>query len=393
MSDEQPQNRTLKRVGVGAGVIAIAVVALGIAVRSGADTELAKTTADAATPTVAVMRPDGAPASDVSDAKSDNARGLVLPGTIQAFNSAPIYARTNGYVRKWLVDIGDSVREGQRLAILDAPEVDQQLAQARADYQTALAQQKLAQSTSTRWSSMLEKDAVSKQEADEKAGDFAAKSAIANAQLANVKRLTALQGFSQIVAPFSGVVTSRSAQIGALVTSGNASAQPLFTVSDVHRMRIYVRVPQATSGQIKPGLHATMTLPEYPGRSFDAVMTRSAGAVDTQSGTMLIELQADNPDKALKPGGFAQVTLPVAGTHGSVRVPSSALIFRESGPMIGIVDGRGKVTVKPVSIGRDEGQVVEIVSGLTGHEQVIVTPPDALDTGDTVRVESANAKK
>lgn len=390
MSDEQ-QNRTLKRVGIGAGVVAIAVVALGIAARSGADAELARTTADAATPTVAVMRPDSIPTGDA--AKDDDKGGLVLPGTIQAFNSAPIYARTNGYVRKWLVDIGDNVREGQTLAILDAPEVDQQLAQARADYQTAVAQQKLAQSTSTRWASMLEKDAVSKQEADEKAGDLAAKSAVTNAQLANVKRLSALQGFTRLVAPFSGVVTSRSAEIGALVASGNASAQPLFTVADVHRMRIYVRVPQAASAQVAPGLHASLTVPEYPGRSFDAVMTRSAGAVDPQSGTMLIELQADNPDRALKAGGFAQVTLPIAGTHGSVRVPSSALLYRESGPAIGIVDGHGKVTVKPVSIGRDEGQVVEIVSGLTGREQVIVTPPDALETGDTVRVESASAKK
>ncbi len=369
------------------------MVALGIAVRSRADTELAKSTADTATPTVAVMRPDGIAASAAPGAKDIGTGGLVLPGTVQAFNSAPIYARTNGYVRKWLVDIGDSVREGQTLAVLDAPEVDQQLAQARADYQTAVAEQKLAQSTSTRWATMLTKDAVSKQEAEEKAGDFAAKSAVANAQLANVKRLSALQGFTRLVAPFSGVVTSRSAQIGALVTSGNAGAQPLFTVADVHRMRIYVRVPQAASGQIAPGLHASLTLPEYPGRSFAAVMTRSAGAVDAQSGTVLIELQADNPDRALKPGGFAQVTLPVAGTHGSVRVPSSALLFRESGPMIGIVDARGKVTVKPVSIGRDEGQLVEIVSGLTGHEQVIVTPPDALETGDTVRLESASAKK
>ncbi len=392
MSDEI-QNKTLTRVGIGVGVIALAAVALGIATRSGADAELEKTANDAAVPTVAVIQPDRASGAASTTRKDKNAGGLVLPGNVQAFNSAPIYARTNGYVRKWLVDIGDSVRAGQPLAILDAPEVDQQLAQARADYETALAEQKLAQSTSTRWSTMLGKDAVSKQEADEKAGDFAAKSAVTNAQLANVKRLVALQGFTRLAAPFSGVVTSRSAQIGALVTSGSASAQPLFTVADVHRMRVYVRVPQAASGQIAPGLHATLTLPEHPGRTFDAVMTRSAGAVDPQSGTMLIELQADNPDRVLKPGAFAQVTLPIAGTGGNVHVPSSALLFRDTGPAVGIVDARGKVTVKPVSIGRDEGAQVEIVSGLTGKEQVIVTPPDALETGDTVRVESASAKK
>jgi RND family efflux transporter MFP subunit len=390
MSDLQQQqsNRNLKRVGLGAAAVALAVVAFGIATRSGADAELEKTATDAAVPTVAVMQP-----GRVAGAQADGAGGLVLPGTIQAFNSAPIFARTNGYVRRWLADIGDNVRAGQTLAILDAPELDQQLAQARADYQTALAEQKLAQSTSVRWSAMLAKDAVSRQEADEKAGDFAAKSAVANAQAANVKRLAALQGFTRLSAPFSGVVTSRSAQIGALVVSGNAAAQPLFTVADVHRMRIYVRVPQGVSGQIKPGLRATMTLPEYAGRTFEAVMTRSAGAVDAQSGTVLVELQADNPDRALKPGAFAQVTLPVGGTAGSVRVPASAILFRESGPAIGFVDAAGKVTVKPVSIGRDDGQEVEIVAGLTGKERVIVTPPDALETGDVVRVEGGSAKK
>ena len=391
MSDEI-DNKTLKRVGIGAGVIAIAAVALGLAVRSGASSDLAKTAQDAAIPTVAVAQPTRGEGGGAAG-KDASANGLALPGTVQAFNSAPIYARTNGYVRKWLVDIGDSVRAGQPLAILDAPEVDQQLAQARADYQTAVAEQKLAQSTSARWATMLDKDAVSKQEAEEKAGDFAAKTAVANAQLANVKRLEALQGFTRLSAPFAGVVTSRSAEIGALVTSGSAGAQPLFTVSDVHRMRIYVRVPQAASGQLSPGLHATLTLPEHPGRTFDAVMTRSSGAVDPQSGTVLIELQADNPDHALKPGAFAQVTLPVVGTSGSVKVPSSALLFRESGPAIGIVDAHGKVTVRPVSIGRDEGQRVEITAGLNGSERIIVTPPDALETGDTVRVETGSAKK
>lgn len=397
MSDEQQhpaQSANLKRIGIGAGVVALAVVAFGIATRSFADADLEKTAADAAIPTVAILQLGGPVAKPDGAKPADGAgTGLVLPGNVQAFNTAPIYARTNGYVRRWLVDIGDSVRAGQPLAILDAPELDQQLAQARADYQTALAEQKLAQTTSVRWNAMLAKDAVSRQETDEKAGDLAARTAVANAQAANVKRLVALQGFTRLSAPFSGVVTSRSAQIGALVVSGNAAAQPLFTVADVHRMRIYVRVPQGVSGQIKPGLRATMTLPEYPGRSFDAVMTRSADAVDAQSGTVLIELQADNPDRALKHGAFAQVTLPVAGGARAIRVPSSAILFREEGPAIGYVDAKGKVTVVPVGLGRDEGQQVEIASGLKGNERVIVTPPDALETGDTVRVESGSAKK
>jgi len=389
MSDEQHQNHSLKRIGIGAALAALAVAGIGIAVRSGADADLEKVAADAAVPTVAVVQA-GKVAAGADD---DNAGGLVLPGTVQAFNSAPIYARTNGYVRRWLVDIGDNVRAGQTLAIIDTPDVDQQLAQARADYQTALAEQRLARSTSDRWATMLAKDAVSRQEADEKAGDLAAKTAVANAQRANVSRLAALQGFSRLTAPFAGVVTSRSAQVGALVTAGNAGAQPLFTVSDVHRMRIYVRVPQAVSGQVDPGMHVTLTVPDHPGRTFDAVMTRSAGAVDPQSGTVLIELQADNGDRALKPGAFAQVTLPVAGTAGAVRVPASALLYRETGPAVGVVDARGRVTVRPVTIGRDEGQVVEITRGVSGADRVIVTPPDALETGDRVRVESGSAGK
>lgn len=396
MSDEQQkpaQGANLKYVGIGAVTIALAVVAFGVVTRSLADADLAQTAADAAIPTVAVLQLGAPPTGDAKAKGSTADSGLVLPGNVQAYNAAPIFARTNGYVRRWLVDIGDSVKAGQTLAILDAPELDQQLAQARAAYQSALAEQKLAQSTSTRWSAMLAKDAVSKQEADEKAGDFAAKSAVTNAEAANVKRLVALQGFTRLTAPFAGVVTSRSAQIGALVVSGNAAAQPLFTIADVERMRIYVRVPQGASSEIRPGLGATMTLPEYPGRRFQAVLTRSASAVDTQSGTVLIELQAANPDRALKPGAFAQVTLPIGSGTNALRVPSSAILFREEGPAIGYVDPKGKVTVVPVGLGRDEGQTVEVTSGLKGNERVIVTPPDALTTGDVVRVESGRAPK
>jgi RND family efflux transporter MFP subunit len=382
MSDDSPsseqQTRMLKRVGIGAGIVAIAVVAIGITTRTSADHNLKQTAAQAAFLNVDVVRPT----------KPTDTGGLVLPGNVQAYNSAAIYARTNGYVRRWLVDIGDNVRAGQQLAILDAPEVDQQLAQARADYQTALANQNLARTTSVRWAELLKKDAVSRQETDEKAGDLAAKTALANAQAANVKRLRALTGFSELSAPFAGVVTSRSAQIGALVTSGNASAQPLFTVSDVHRMRVYVRVPQGFSAEIHPGLHAQLTLPEYPGRTFDLVLTRSASAVDVSSGTMLVELQTDNPDRALKPGAYAQVKFPISATAGAVLVPSSALMYAENGPTVAIVGPDDRVTIKSVKLGRDEGKVVEVTLGLTGNERIVDTPPDALVTGDKVHVEA-----
>jgi RND family efflux transporter MFP subunit len=379
---DEVQSRTVKRTGLIAAVVAIGVVAVGVTARMNTDRELAVTARDNAVQTVSVVRPK----------KGGGEGSLMLPGNIQAFNSAPIFARTNGYVRRWLVDIGDPVGAGQTLAILDAPEVDQQLAQAQADYQTAVANQKLARTTAERWQTLLSKDAVSRQEADEKAGDYAAKTAVANAQLANVKRLRAMKGFERLTAPFPGVVTSRSAQIGALVTSGTAASQPLFTVSDVHRMRIYVRVPQNYSAQIHPGMQTQLTVPEYPGRTFDAVLVRTAGAVDPQSGTVLVELQADNSDRALKPGAYAQVSFPLAGATSTLRLPGSAILLRGSGPTVVIVDKNGRARVQPVTIGRDQGKEVEIVAGLTGNEQVVETPPDAVESGDQLRVGGRHAK-
>ncbi|MBO9378235.1 efflux RND transporter periplasmic adaptor subunit [Sphingomonas histidinilytica] len=377
--DRGPDGRTLKRVGIGAGAVALIVVGIGVASRISATNELRRTAADAAVPTVSVVLP-------TVDGEGGK---LLLPGNVQAFNSAAIYARTNGYVRRWLADIGDRVHAGQPLAVLDAPELDQQLAAARADYQTALANQRLADITAKRWSAMLAQDAVSRQEADEKAGDLAARTALSNAALANVKRLQALQGFTRLTAPFDGVVTSRSAQIGALVVAGNAAAQPLFTVSDTHRMRVYVRVPQGYSASIRPGMEATLSLPEYPGRAFAARLTRSAGAVDAQSGAVLVELQADNRDGALKPGAFAQVSFRVgAGQGNGVSLPGSTILYGKDGPTVAVVGRDGHVTVKPVAIARDEGATVLLSGGVVPGERVIDTPPDAIRSGDRVRVQT-----
>ncbi|WP_150293809.1 efflux RND transporter periplasmic adaptor subunit [Sphingobium estronivorans] len=374
-----PDSRTLKRVGIGAAIVAVAVVGLGLESRINATNELKRVAAETSIPTVAVVMP-------ATDGEGD---ALVLPGNVQAYNSAAIFARTNGYVRRWLADIGDRVQAGQPLAILDAPEVDQQLAQAQADYQTALANERLSATTSKRWASMLAQDAVSRQEADEKAGDLAARKALSNAALANVKRLQALQGFTRLSAPFSGVVTSRSAQIGALVVAGNAAAQPLFTVSDTHRMRIYVRVPQGYSAEIRPGMAATLSLPEYPGRSFNATLTSSSDAVDAQSGAVLVQLQTDNADGALKPGAFAQVRFKVAaGSGNGLSLPGSAILYGNDGPTVAVVGGDGRVTVKPVIIARDRGNVVQLSSGLSPTDRVIDTPPDAIRSGDKVHVQS-----
>ncbi len=378
-----PDSRTLKRVGIGAAVVAIIVVAFGITSRINATNELRETATEAALPNVVVVKPT----------MDEDGSSLVLPGNVQAYNSAAIYARTNGYVRRWLADIGDRVGAGQSLAILDAPEVDQQLAAAQANYQTALANQNLAEITSRRWSAMLKEDAVSQQEADEKAGDLAARKAVTNAALADVKRLKALQGFTRLSAPFAGVVTSRSAQIGSLVVAGNASAQPLFTVSDVHRVRIYVRVPQGYSASVRPGMTASLILPEYPGRTFDATVTSSAGAVDAQSGSVLVQLQANNPDGALHPGAFSQVSFKTgAGQGNSVVLPGSAILYGNDGPTVAIADRSGKVTVKPVTITRDEGKVVHVAGGIGPNDQVIDTPPDAMRSGDKVRIQAPAAK-
>jgi len=374
--DHAPSNARLKVLGLGVGLLALAVAAVGIGVRLHSTAALRDTSAASAIPDVAVVRPQAPDGGDELD----------LPGTVQAFNSAAINARTNGYVKRWLADIGDHVHAGQALAILDAPDVDQQLAQAEADYQTALANQHLAETTARRWSNLLAQDAVSHQEADEKAGDLAAKSALAHSALANVKRLKATQGFETLEAPFDGVVTSRSAQIGALVVAGNASAQPLFTVSDVHQMRIYVRVPQNASAMIHPGIVAQLALPEYPGRKFPATLVRSSGSVDAQSGSVLVELDADNGDNALKPGAYAQVHFSAVHAGNALALPGSALLYGKEGPSIAVVDKDGVVTVKPVTIARDEGAMVLVSVGVAPSDVVIDTPPDAVRSGDTVRV-------
>ncbi len=302
----ESRNFSLRTAAIAAVAIAVLVVAFGVFTRVRAEQQLTTWTSAQSTPIVSVITPK---ATGTGDA-------LTLPGNVQALNSAAIFARTTGYVRQWYVDIGDTVHTGQTLAVLDAPDLDQQVAAGRADLRTAQANQNLAQTTATRWTALLAKDAVSKQVTDQTIGDLAAKTALTNAAEANVRRLDALKGFTRLTAPFDGVVTSRSTQIGALVPVGTPTSTPLFTVSDVSRMRIYVRVPQSYSAEIHPGLHASLTLPEYPGRTFDVVLTRSASAVDPLSGTMLVELQADNKDRALKPGARQRTDVRKQGKSG-----------------------------------------------------------------------------
>ncbi|MCO6417469.1 efflux RND transporter periplasmic adaptor subunit [Siccirubricoccus sp. KC 17139] len=351
--------------------------ALKVSARLDAEEELREVTASVAVPSVRVILP-----------RPVEPRPLALPGRLQAWAEAPVYARTNGFVARRLADIGDRVQAGQVLALIDTPDLDQQLAAAEAAVGTARAQRDLAARTAQRWNELSARNVVSQQATDERRGDLAARTAQLSQAEAEVNRLRALTGFKQVTAPFDGVVTSRAIDVGGLIVSGSTSTPPLFTVTDMSHLRLYVRVPQAYTGSIRQGMKAEFTVPEYPDRSFTAELTRTADAVDAQSGAMLVQFTVDNPDGALKPGGYAQVRLelpPQASAAPQLRVPASALIFRASGTSIAVVDGEGRVTVKPVRIARDLGAVLDIASGLEPGDRVIDSPSDAIRSGDQVR--------
>lgn len=373
--------RLLRLLGLAAGVIGILVVVAGLADRYFVNRAVARWTAEQLTPTVSVIRPSGAGGSNT----------LLLPGTLQAFYSAPIYARVPGYLRAWYSDIGAKVHKDQVLGIIETPELDQQIAQAKADLANAQAAQGISAITAKRWTSLLALDAVSKQEAEEKTSDLQAKLAQTNASKANLDRLMALQSFSKIVAPFDGVVTNRSVDVGALVNEGAQSSSPLFTVADIHQIRVYVSVPQNYSAEIRPGVRATLSLPEYPGREFSAALATTADAISQQSNTLLVEFLADNSDGALKPGGYAQVSIHLSPSSSVVSVPASALIFDEHGLHVATVLTDNRVLMKPVKIERDLGTEVDISSGLMPDDRVIDNPPDSLANGDHVKIQANGA--
>ena len=363
-----------------AGVcVAAVVVGAGLLTRGMASQQLKSETAADGIPTVSVVRPQ----ADLA------AQTLVLPGQAQAFYTATIRARVDGYLKRWYDDIGAKVASGALLADIDTPELDQQLAQARADLATAQANQQLAQTTARRWNSLLSQDAVSRQEAEEKNGDLAAKTALVTAAHANVQRLEALEGFKRIVAPFAGVVTARNTDIGALINTGNPNDPGLFTVSDVHRLRIYVSVPQDDAADIDAGETVSLTAPEYPGRSFQATLASTSGAIGAQSGALTVEAQIDNADGALKPGDYVQVTFQLPAQAGAVRLPAGALMFRHEGMAVAVVGPHGRVQIKPVTIARDLGSTVVIATGLSPGDAVVANPPDSIVSGELVRVAGA----
>lgn len=375
-------NRRLKLAAVIAACLAALVVIAGLAGRMHDSAKLKNWTNVQSIPPVTVVTPK----SGMAD------QNLVLPGALQADFNAPIYSRVSGYVHAWYVDIGAKVKAGQVLATIDTPELDQQLIQARADLESAKANMRLASTTAARWASLLTQDAVSKQESEEKAGDFAVKTAMVNAAQANVNRLLALKSFSRIVAPFDGVVTARRTDIGDLVNAG-AGATPnseLFDVAKVDNLRLYVHVPQSYSSRIRPGMTADLTVPEYPGRTFKSQLTTTSNAVSDNSGTLLVELAVNNANGALQPGDYAQVTFDLANAQtvgaSSLQVPASALLFRKEGLQVAIVDSANRVRLQKVSVGADLGQAVEVTAGLSPTDRIIDNPPDSISTGDLVRV-------
>jgi RND family efflux transporter MFP subunit len=369
----------LRPAGLGACVVLALVVLAGLVARGLAGQSLKTWTAAQAVPTVGVVRPG----ADLG------AHGLVLPGQVQAFFDAPIHARVSGYLKAWYDDIGAHVKAGQVLAIVDTPDLDQQLTQAKADLATAVATQQLAKTTAARWNGLLAQDAVSRQETEEKNGDLAEKNALVGAAQASVDRLGALESFKRITAPFDGVVTARTTDIGQLIAAGTPNDPGLFTVSDVHRLRIYVSVPQAYAARIHTGDTISLTVPEYAGRTFQASVVSTSGAIGTQTGALLVEAQIDNADGALKPGDYAQVTFNLPPETGTLSLPASALMFRHSGMEVAVVGAGDRVEMRHVTIARDLGVSVDISTGLKPGEAVIDNPPDSLVNGETVRMAGA----
>jgi RND family efflux transporter MFP subunit len=365
-------------IAVLALAIVAAIVVSGILPRIHARADLDKETAKMAIPTVSIVHPKlGAPAQEV-----------VLPANVQAYIDAPIYARTNGYLKHWYADIGAHVKAGQLLADIETPEVDQQLRQSKADLATAEANLNLSKITATRYADLLKTDSVSKQDADNAAGDFAAKQATVQSAQANVKRLEELQAFEKIYAPFEGVITARNTDIGALIDSGSSGGTrtELFHIAQPDKLRVYVNVPEAYSQAAKPGLTADLALSEFPGRLFPGTLVRTAEAIDQTTRTLLVEIRVNNPTGTLLSGAYAEVHLKLPTATSAFLRPVNTLLFRSEGLRVAsVTDGR-HAELKPVTLGHDFGSEVEVVAGLTGNESVIVNPPDSIVSGEEVRI-------
>jgi RND family efflux transporter MFP subunit len=357
--------------------VAAAVVAHGLGLRAAQDSRLHALTEAAAVPNVAVVTPSSA----------DNHSGLELPGRLEAYIRAPIYARVPGYLKSWSHDIGSRVQAGDVLAEIDTPDLDQQLSQARADLNVAQANAKLAEITAKRWQSLAGTDAVATQDVDQRNFTWNANVAQVKAAKANVDRLVAEEGFKHLIAPFDGIVTARETDIGALINVGaGGGGTELFVVSDTSKLRVYVNVPQNFVPSVPPGTKATISVPEHPGKTYSGTVEASAQSVTPSSGTTLMEIIVDNTAGELMPGDYASIHLEVTSAGPVLSVPSSALIFDAKGLSIATVDSAERVRLKPVSIARDLGTVVEVASGLAPDDRVIENPPDGVENGAAVHL-------
>src|ERR1700757_4487046 len=377
---ESPQPGRSRRPWLTALVAFLIVAGLfiaGVLPRVKARATVAKETAELAVPTVVVVQPKRTGAS----------QEIVLPANVQAFKDSPIYARTNGYLKRWYADIGTRVKAGQLLAEIDTPEVDQQLRQARADLSTAEANLHLSEITSTRYQGLLKTDSVSQQDADNASGDFAAKKAIVQSAQANVRRLEELTSFQKIYAPFDGIITARNTDIGQLIDSGSSGGpkSELFHMAQPGKLRVYVNVPQVYSQLAKPGLKADLTLAEFPGRRFEGTLIRTADAIDFATRTLLVEIEVNNPTGELLSGAYAEVHLKLPGNIATFTIPVNTLLFRAEGLRVAVVKD-GKANLVPVTLGRDFGSEVEVLTGLNGDENLIVNPPDSIVSGQSVRL-------
>jgi len=365
-------------------IVAIAVAALlisGIWSRVRARTTLNAETAQVALPAVSVVSPKAtAPAEEI-----------ILPGNIQPFITSPIYARTNGYLRKWYFDIGAHVKKGQLLALIETPEVDQQLAQSLSNLNTAKANLALAEITKNRYRGLLQTHAVSQQDADSAVGTYNADKAIVEASQANVKQLQALQSFEKIYAPFDGVITARNTDIGDLINSGSAGGvkTDLFHIAQPGTLRVYVNVPEAYSQGIRVGMTADLSLAEFPGQKFQGKLVRTAEAINVTTRTLLVEIDVPNPTGTLLTGSYAEVHLNIPSQTSTLLLPVNTLIFRSQGLHVGVVKD-GKVVLTAVTAGHDFGNQIEIVSGLNPDDQVIVNPPDSIVHGQQVQIVQAS---
>jgi RND family efflux transporter MFP subunit len=371
--------RLTRGTWIGMAVVAFivaTVVVFGVTARRGTERTLEKETAVASIPSVNVVYPT--PSTLSSE--------LALPGNTQAFTDTPIYSRTSGYLKNWFFDIGAHVHKGQLMAQIETPELDQQLQVAQADLKSAQANLDLANTTSARYQNLLKTNSVSKQETDVAVSDAAAKKAAVDASMANVRRLEQLQSFENVYAPFDGIVTARNTDIGRLISAGqNTTAQELFHLAAIGKIRVYVSVPEAYSPSIKTGDKATLTLDEYPGRSFEGTIARNSSAIDQSTRTLNVEVDIDNPKGELLPGAYVFVHFKVPEHATSLMVPSNTLLFRAQGLQVGVVRNN-RVQLVPVKIGKDAGATVEIASGLTTNDAVILDPSDSLASGQEVQI-------